>query len=99
MTPEEAKKLYEEYGSARKASKIAGISRTTFRRRLNQAGVNLDNTSLETDFKQDEGTITTKSLNISTVDQALKYSKVDHHFGMLAWDKETRVRHLIIYVR
>ena len=39
ITPEEALRLYKKYGSIRKAAKMSGIPRTTFRRRLSAANV------------------------------------------------------------
>jgi len=77
MTPEEAKELYEKHGSSRKASKAANMPRTSFRRLLKKAEGSKENVKVETDFKGDSGTITTKSLNIKTAEEAAKYAEID----------------------
>jgi len=79
MTPEEAVNAYKKYGSRRKASLETGVPRTTFRRLLKRAGFEekKDQKQITKEYNSDSAVITTKSLNISTLDEALKYSKVD----------------------
>lgn len=43
LTPEEAVKLYNKYGSIRNAAKQIGMPRTTFRRRLSKAKIDKEN--------------------------------------------------------
>ena len=47
ISPEEAVKLYEKYGSIRRAARKTGIPRTTFRRRLAAAKTTTDSSYLE----------------------------------------------------
>lgn len=79
ITPEEALEAYNKYGSKRKCAEVLNIPRTTFRRLLKQVLKDepVDSPKLEQEFKKDSATITTKSLNITNLDDALKYAKVD----------------------
>jgi hypothetical protein len=79
ITPEDALEAYKKYGSKRKAAQVLGLPRTSFRRLLKKALFDepKDKVNLEQEFKQDTATITTKSLNITNLDDALKYAKVD----------------------
>jgi len=84
ITPEQALEAYKKYESKRKASQELGIPRTTFRRLLKKAGFQepKDDKQVIKEFNKDSAVITTKSLNISTLDEALKHSGVD----LSIWD-------------
>lgn len=79
MTPQEAKEAFEAYGSIRKAAKVYNVPRTTFRRLLKRSGFQRqkDNLEVKKEFGREAGSVTTKSLNIKTLDDALKVAEVD----------------------
>ena len=52
ISPEEARKAYEKYGSIRKACKKLGVPRTTFRRALNKAFANEERTQVQREPKK-----------------------------------------------
>ena len=52
ISPEEARKAYEKYGSIRKACKKLGVPRTTFRRALNKALANEERTQVQQKSKK-----------------------------------------------
>lgn len=62
------------------AAEKMGVRKTTMYHYLHLArkkGLNRQKIECTKDFAQDSGTITTKSLNISTVEEALQYAQVD----------------------
>ena len=77
ITQKEAEEAYLKCGSKRAAAKFLNIPRSTFRRKLGSVSLPKDDEKIEKTFSKDSATITTKSLKIKTVEDALKCSKVD----------------------
>ena len=76
VTQQEAQAAYEKYKSKRAAAKALNMSRTTFRRRLGDTQLPKDE-KIEKTFTKDSAIITTKSLKIKTVEDALREANVD----------------------
>ena len=76
VTQQDAQAAYYKYRSKRAAAKALNIPRTTFRRILGDTQLPKDE-KIEKTFTKDSAIITTKSLKIKTVEDALREADVD----------------------